>query len=635
MESTVQQGATRKRNFALGLAALGVVFGDIGTSPLYVLRTVFTLGGGHLELNRAEVTGVISSIIWTLVLIVTVKYVFIVLRADNDGEGGILALSTKVRECRNKPGKLTALIAGLGAFGAALFFGDSVITPAISVLSAIEGLEVSFPEMSRVVVPMALTILTALFYVQKRGTSRMGRVFGPIMLAWFLVIALMGLPHVIADPQILLALSPHEAFSFIVRHPRTTFIALGAIVLSVTGAEALYADIAHFGRRPIQGTWLAIVLPALTINYLGQGALLIAHPEAVENPFFMLVDDELTIALVVMATLATLIASQAVISGAYSIARQASHLGYLPHMRVKHTSETESGQIYIGAINWLLYAVVALVVVVFQDSERLSAAYGLAVTTDFVITTTLLLMLTRVGWHWHMGFTVLLGIVFGTIELTLFAANVEKIATGGWLPLTIAIVMFVVMKTWHLGEYLVTQQRRESEGTLQEFLAELAKNPARRIPGTVIYPHSMITTTPNALKVNTAVNRVLHDHIVIVSLKTLRTPHVPVEERVRLDKVESPITGICHLTINFGFMDERDLTETLAYGQQKLGLHTWKLDSAAFMMSHLVIEEGEHRSMCRWRKKIFIGLSRVSASPAWVRKLPRDRTIEVSTRLAI
>ena len=367
-ESSLRGHGTAKQtgSMALGLSALGVVFGDIGTSPLYVLRTVFMLDGRAVPLNREDITGVISCIVWVLVLIVTIKYVCFVLRADNDGEGGILALATRVRRSLT-PGRISVLVALLGVFGAALFFGDSVITPAISVLSAVEGLEVAFPSMERFVVPVALVILTVLFIAQRNGTAKMGRVFGPIMLTWFLLLAFMGLPHVLRHPDILIALSPTETISFIVRHPGTTFIALGAIVLSVTGAEALYADIAHFGRRPIQGTWLAVVLPSLVLNYLGQGALLIEKPNALDNPFFMLVPASLTVPLVIMATLATLIASQAVISGAYSIARQASNLGYLPHMKVRHTSATESGQIYLPAVNMLLFVSVASIVLFFQD----------------------------------------------------------------------------------------------------------------------------------------------------------------------------------------------------------------------------------------------------------------------------
>ncbi|MFT0846387.1 KUP/HAK/KT family potassium transporter [Actinomycetaceae bacterium L2_0104] len=624
-----------KKTALLGLGALGVVFGDIGTSPLYVMRTVFTIGNGRVALTDDNILGVVSCIIWTLFLIVTLKYVLFVLRADNDGEGGILALATLVRK-HLKPGRRRAAAVGLlGVFGAALFFGDSVITPAISVLSAIEGLDIAFPEMPNIILPLALAILTALFVVQKTGTSRVGRVFGPIMAAWFLILALTGLPHVFENPGVLLALSPTQAAGFLLGHPAAAFVALGATVLAVTGAEALYADISHFGRSPIQMTWLVIVLPSLILNYLGQGAILIDDAANIANPFFLLVPKALTVPLVIMATLATLIASQAVISGAYSIARQASRLGYLPRLKVVHTSESAAGQIYLPAVNALLFVAVATVVMIFQDSERLSSAYGLAVTTDFVLTSFLLLTLTRVGWHWPAWASIGLGAGLAAIELPMFAANIAKIMTGGWLPLGIALAMFFIMTTWNRGERLVIMARRDQEGTLQEFLERLAKNPARRIPGTAIYPHSMVTTTPLSLKVNTMVNHTLHDHVVIVSLKTLPTPHVSPDKRVCVDKLDTPLPGVSHLTLNFGFMDNRDLEASLAAGQKALGLQSWKLDCAFFMLSHLKVKASANSSMPMWRKRVFIWLTRLSASPQWTVKLPTRRTAEISTTIAI
>ena len=624
-----------KKTAMLGLGALGVVFGDIGTSPLYVMRTVFTIDDGAVALTESNIVGVVSCIIWTLILIVTLKYVLFVLRADNAGEGGILALATLVREHLSPGKRRTAAVGLLGVFGAALFFGDSVITPAISVLSAIEGLDIAFPHMPDVVLPVALTILTGLFVVQKSGTSRVGRVFGPIMAAWFLILACAGLPHVVANPGILLALSPTRAASFLLGHPAAAFVALGATVLAVTGAEALYADISHFGRRPIQTTWLVLVLPSLILNYLGQGAILIDDDANIANPFFLLVPSTLTVPLVIMATLATLIASQAVISGAYSIARQASRLGNLPHLKVVHTSESAAGQIYLPAVNALLFVAVATVVLMFQDSDRLSSAYGLAVTTDFVLTSFLLVCLTRVGWHWPMWASVTLGAGLAAIELPMFAANIAKILTGGWLPLGIALAMFFVMTTWNRGEKLVILARRDQEGTLQEFLEKLARNPARRIPGTAIYPHSMVTTTPLSLKVNTMVNHTLHDHVVIVSLKTLPTPHVSPAERMCIDKLDTPLPGISHLTLNFGFMDDRDLEASLRAGQEALGLHSWKLDCAFFMLSHLKVRAVPNGSMPMWRKRVFIWLTRLSASPQWTVKLPDKRTAEISTTITV
>lgn len=619
----------------LGVGALGVVFGDIGTSPLYVMRTVFTVDGGAVALTDGNILGVVSCIIWLLILIVTVKYVVFVLRADHDGEGGILALSTLVSGKLRTSGRLAFAVGVLGVFGAALFFGDSVITPAISVLSAIEGLRVASPTMPDVVLPVALVILTGLFAIQKFGTAKVGRVFGPLMGLWFLGLALAGLPHVIKNPSVLVALSPTCAFQFLIQHPGAAFVMMGAIVLAVTGAEALYADVSHFGRTPIQLTWLVIVLPCLILNYLGQGALLMADPSHLANPFFHLVPAGLTVPLVIMATVATLIASQAVISGAYSIARQASRLGYLPHLRVVHTSESAAGQIYLPAVNRLLYCAVAAVVLLFQDSDRLSGAYGLAVTTDFVLTSCLLVILTRVGWAWHAWATAALAVGLAAIEWPMFAANLPKILTGGWLPLGVALAMFCVMVTWNRGEKLVTRARKEQEGSLNEFLEKLAKNPVRRIPGTAIYPHSMVSTTPKSLKVNTMINHSVHDHVVIVSLKTTPVPHVPMSERMCIDRLSSPVSGVSHVTLRFGFMDRCDVEETLAAGQKQLGLRSWKLERAYYMLSHLNVKAGPAPLRRRWWKLVFVWLTRVGASPQWMVGLPSARTTEISSTVTI
>lgn len=620
---------------ALGLAALGVVFGDIGTSPLYVMRTVFTLGNNAIALTPEDITGVVSCVIWILLIIVTIKYVGFVLRADHDGVGGILALSTLVRKYLKPNGRSAAVVALLGVFGAALFFGDSVITPAISVMSSVEGLKVAFPTMPNVIVPVSLAILAALFFAQRIGTAGVGRIFGPIMLAWFLILATIGLPHVFAHPDILLALSPLEAGLFVFRHPATAFIALGAIVLAVSGAEALYADVSHFGRKPIQLTWIAIVLPSLILNYLGQGALLITQPGALENPFFMLVPKDFTVPLVVLATFATLIASQAVISGAYSNARQAARLDYLPHLKVVHTSPTAFGQIYVPAVNGLLFCAVAIVVVAFGSSEGLSAAYGLAISMDFVITSVLMLVLTRIAWKWQLWKSLLFWIGLSLVEWPIFAANITKLVTGGWLPLLIAIIMFFIMRTWNRGQQLVRKARYKNEGTLEEFLSKLEKNPVKRIPGTVIYPHSMIGTTPISLKLNTELNHTLHDHVVIVSIKSLPVPYAPQADRITFDPVNTSLPGISHVTIRYGFMDQRNLETALTCGKRQFGLKTWNLDRAWFMLSHIHVSIGPEPSMMWLRKKLFLGLTRVSASPPWTTLLPSARTAEITTKITI
>ncbi|WP_241152919.1 potassium transporter Kup [Neoactinobaculum massilliense] len=619
-----------------GLAALGVVFGDIGTSPLYVLRAVFTVHGGIVPLEDDAIIGVISAVIWILVIIVTLKYVVLVLRADNDGEGGIIALATLVGRLMKSKKHMVATFVVVGMLGAALFFGDSVITPAISVMSAIEGLSVAFPTMQEwVVVPAALVILTLLFASQRAGTTRVGRVFGPAMATWFLIVALIGLPHIVAHPRILVALSPHHALLFVVHNPLVAFFALGAIVLAVTGAEALYADIAHFGRRPIQLTWFVVVLPALILNYLGQGANLIGNKAAIRDPFFTLVPRHFTVMLVIAATLATVIASQAVISGAYSIARQASRLGFLPHMRVKHTSATTSGQIFMPAVNLLLYIAVITIVLIFKSSDSLSAAYGLAVTTDFVITSTLLLLLTHLGWKWPMWITVLLGAALAVIELPLFLANVAKIATGGWLPMSIAIVMMVVMTTWRRGELRVREERELSEGSLSEFLMHVEKHPLRRIPGTTIFPHSQRTTPPYALRVNARVNHVLHDHVIILSIKTRATPHVEPFERVRVENVDANLPGVVHLTMTYGFMDARHVVGDLITYSERSGHGNWRIREAFWLPSHIDIRAGSQPGMALWRKRLFMFMSRISASPAWMAKLPRQRTAEVTHVISV
>lgn len=619
----------------LGLAALGIVFGDIGTSPLYVMRTVFTLGNGAVALTPNDIMGVTSAIIWVLLIIVTFKYVGFVLRADHDGVGGILALSTLVRSHLRESRRAYAVVALLGVFGASLFFGDSVITPAISVMSAVEGLSVAFPNMPTIVVPVALAILAALFFAQRFGTQRVGGVFGPIMLLWFTVLAVMGIAHIADAPHILLALSPFEAASFVIRHPGIAFVALGAIVLSVSGAEALYADVSHFGRHPIQLTWIAVVLPALALNYLGQGALLTVHPEAITNPFFHMVPEHVTVPLVLLATFATLIASQAVISGAYSTARQAIRLGYLPHLRVIHTSEKAPGQIYMPAVNGLLFAAVATVILVFQSSDRLSAAYGLAVSTDFVITTSLFVVLTHIGWKWQTWASVLFWMLLSSVEWPILAANVSKLFTGGWLPLSIACTLMFLMTTWKKGEAVVIRARKANETPLNDFLATLEKNPVRRTPGTVIYPHSMVTTTPISLKYNTTINHSMHDHIIIVSLKTVPVPHTSPKDRICFDKLDTTLSGITHITVKYGFMDQRDLSAALQDGENSLGLHSWKLETAWFLLSHLDIHDGGGREMSLLRKRIFIWMSRTGASPAWADLLPRERTLELSHRLGI
>ncbi|WP_018341087.1 potassium transporter Kup [Corynebacterium caspium] len=624
------------RNFWLGIAALGVVFGDIGTSPLYVLRAVFTVHNGAVALNEANIYGVVSLLTWLLVLIVATKYVSLVLRADNNGEGGIIAMSTLLRSAVVHRPKPAILLTYVGMLGAALFFGDCVITPAISVLSAIEGSFVAFPDLPRgVLVPAALSILVALFTAQRYGTSKVGRVFGPLMALWFALLAAIGIPHILTTPAILAALSPHYAALFLIHNPVVGVIALGAVILAVTGAEALYADIAHFGRKPISAVWFMAVMPALITNYLGQGASLLNNPANLKDPFFTLVPANFTLVLTIIATIATVIASQAVIAGAYSVARQASRLGFLPHLTVRHTSAQESGQIYLPAINTLLLLAVSVVVIIFQDSEKLSSAYGLAVSMDFLLTTCMLIAVTAIVWRWKPIFTAIMALAFLVIEIPLFLANCTKILTGGWLPLLIAAVLMVIMSTWYRGEELVTAKRLKNEGQLSDFISSLEKRPPRRIPGTLIYPHSMVSTPPFALKANVAINRCLHDHVVVLSIKTAAAAHVAPAQRFKMQRLSNTISGIVHLTITYGFMDDRHINEDIKYAQKQFGLESWKLSEALWILSHVDVRSSEKPTMSRIRTKLFVGIALVSVSPAWQRFIPRSRKLEMSRTIAI
>lgn len=621
----------------LSFAALGVVFGDIGTSPLYVLKAAFSLDS--IPFNEASIFGVLSLMIWLLIVVVSLKYVLLVLRADNHGEGGILALTTLIRRYLVNRGRLAAVLSLAGAFGAALFFGDSVITPAISVLSAVEGLEVAFPQMPDITVILALILLTALFAIQRFGTVRVAKLFAPIMCTWFLMLALLGIPEIIQVPRIVTAISPHYAIAFVVEHPYVAFVALGAVVLALTGAEALYADISHFGRIPIQRAWFFFVFPALLLNYLGQGALLLREPEFVVNPFFNLGPMWLTVPMVVVASMATLIASQAVISGAFSVARGAGRLGFLPHLRVVFTSDSEAGHIYLPAVNLLLYIAVATVVVIFRDSETLSEAYGLAVTTDFLLTSTVLVLLTHVGWRWRTWQSIVLALILVLIEGPLWLANVTKFLHGGWLPIVIAVIVLAVMMTWKTGEDDVFERRLELEGSLKDFLARCAQTGVTVLDTVGVYFHSMTTTTPFPLRIHGEINRAVPQTIVIVHIKTLVIPYTSPATRLTVTEMDNPIAKVFHVRLDYGFMDTRDplcditnsdtLSGLVAHARQ--GKH--HLPNYAYFLSHLVIDEKP--GSFSLRKKVFAFLSRFSVSPRWIRTLPADKTVELNYRLYI
>jgi KUP system potassium uptake protein len=617
----------------LAVGALGVVFGDIGTSPLYAVQTVFAIDGHAIKPSSSDVFGVISLVFWSVTLVVSVKYVAFILRADNDGEGGVMALAALARHATRNSTRLVAIAMLLGVLGASLFYGDSVITPAISVLSAVEGLKVASPGLSDAVLPIAIAILVTLFLVQRFGTHQVARLFGPIMLIWFLVLAVLGIPEIVRRPGILGALSPTYIGAFVADHPYLAFVAMGAVVLSITGAEALYADLGHFGRAPIRRAWFFVAFPALMLNYLGQGALVLRDKKAVGNPFFHLAPHSLKIPMVLLATIATVIASQAVISGAYSVSRQAVRLGYLPNLTIRHTSTRESGQIYVPAVNWLLFGSVLLVTVTFRSSTRLASAYGLAVTGTFFLTTVLFLIVAGHVWSWPRWKLVVTGLVFGVVELTYLAANATKVISGGWLPLVIAALVVTVMTTWQAGRRIVTARRTDLEGPLQAFVDEMHEHQPARVAGTAVFPHPTKDTTPLALRANVEFNKVLHEHVVLVSVRVLNVPHVPAGERIDVDPLVYPDDGIVHIEATFGFQDEQDLPDILRHANGMSDELDIDPDNALYFLSRLSIQQGDEPGLARWRKRLFIGLAHNAANPAAKFCLPEDRTVVMGAHL--
>jgi KUP system potassium uptake protein len=628
--------ARKGAGIGLALGALGVVFGDIGTSPLYAVRTVFSIDRGAVAPTAGDVFGVVSLVFWSITLIVSVKYVVFVMRADNEGEGGVMALAAFIRRILGgaNPRGL-AFVVGLGVLGAALFFGDSVITPAISVLSAVEGLEVASPGLSHLVLPITVVVLTVLFVAQRWGTDRVGKLFGPVMLLWFLAIGAAGLARVLVDPGILRSLSPTYAFLFVVERPYPGFVAMGAVVLAITGAEALYADMGHFGRSPIRRAWFLIVFPALTLNYLAQGALIVQDPSSRENPFFLLLPGWAQLPMIFLATAATVIASQAVISGAFSMSRQALGLGFLPRLRIWQTSGREYGQIYVPRVNWLLFAAVLLVVLTFGSSASLATAYGVAVTGTFLITTTLLLVVARALWGWATWQCVLIGVLFGGMELTYFAANLTKIAHGGWLTLLIAAVVVTVMVTWQHGHALVASRRATMEGALRDFIEELGATNVPRVPGLAVFPHPNKETTPLALRLNVAYNHVRHERVVIVSIRTAQVPHVPWPSRLSVDRLGDPRDGIVHIAAEFGFHDVTDIPEVLRRVAGRYVETDFDPDGASYFVSRLMLRRTDAPGMATWRKRLFLALAHNAASQPEFLRLPEDRTIVLSTEVPL
>ncbi|WP_426956166.1 potassium transporter Kup [Muricoccus radiodurans] len=626
MTSAAPDGPRQPLSAAVLLGVLGVVYGDIGTSPLYAMRAAL-LHFSSDGLERWEILGILSLIIWSLIIVVTVKYVWLVMRADNRGEGGILALMALAqRVTRSDRGRRAVAVTGIA--GAALFFGDGVITPAISVLSAVEGLKVISPAFEGAVVPLSLAILMGLFLFQYRGTGLMGKIFGPITVAWFGVIGLLGLIEVFREPEVLSALSPHHAVQFCITYKLAAFIAFGSVVLAVTGAEALYADMGHFGRRPIQVAWVAFVLPSLTLNYLGQGALMLSDRAALENPFYLLAPEWLRLPLVVLATCATIIASQAMISGAYSIARQCVQLGFLPRLIVRHTSETEEGQIYLPQVNFALLVGVLVLVVTFRNSDSLAAAYGLAVTGTFLATSTLAGLVFHRTFRWPLALVIAVFAPLFALDLTFFLSNVLKVPEGGWVPLVIGGWLFASMLTWRKGRDLLFSRFRQDSLPLKSFLARLPQSRTTRVSGMAIFMTSQADYVPNALLHNMKHNKVLHEKVLFVTVTGEDTPRAT-ERR----KVEELAPNIHRVTLCYGFQESPDIPKELE-GLRELGVDYQPMQASYFLGREQLVAATVPK-MSRWRQWLFAVMSRNSVPATEFFRIPSDRVVELGVRVAI
>ena len=620
--------STRSGLAGLTLAAVGVVYGDIGTSPLYALKEVFA--HGHVRLTAENIYGVLSLVFWTLTVVVSVKYVLLILRADNNGEGGLIAMLALASQAVKSQPALRRRLLVLGIFGTAIFFGDGVITPAISVLSAVEGLEVATPALRPYVVPVTLVVLTGLFMVQRRGTASVGRLFGPVMVMWFLVLAVLGLQHIAENPAILWALSPHYALVFLLGNPAVAFIALGSVVLCVTGAEALYADMGHFGKRPIRLAWFSLAMPALVLNYFGQGAMLLEHPSKVGNPFFEMAPGWALYPLIGLATCATVIASQALITAAFSVTKQAIQLGYLPRLRILHTSVKEAGQIYVPFINWGLYVCIVIAVVVFQSTTKLAAAYGIAVTIDMLITTTMTFFVIRYGWKYPWSLCFAATGFFFIVDFVYFSANVVKVFDGGWFPVAIGAIMFLLMMTWKQGRKLMAARLREDAIDLTSFLEAVFVSPPTRVQGTAVFLVSEQGITPNALLHNLKHNKVLHATNLFVTVKQHEVPWIGFDRRSEM----APLGHDCwQVTLNFGFKNEPDVPEALALLERQ-GCVIDVMDTSYFLSRDIVIPT-IGSGMAAWREKLFAGMHRNAAAAADFLSLPTNRVVELGSKVEI
>jgi KUP system potassium uptake protein len=620
-------GGTRTGAAALTLGALGVVFGDIGTSPLYAMREVF-VGSHHLAVTQERVFGVVSLVFWSLMVIVTFKYVAFIMRADNQGEGGIMALISLVQGAPFRTARARAGLIALGIFGAALFYGDGMITPATSVLSAVEGLGVAQPSLDRLIIPITLVIIVGLFAIQRFGTGTVGKLFGPVMVVWFGILATTGAIETARHPGILRALSPIPGLRFLFDEPGRGFIALGSVVLVVTGAEALYADMGHFGRPAIARAWVFAVLPALLLQYMGQGALILAEPDAVVSPFYRLFPEWAQLPMVLLATMAAVIASQAVISGAFSVTRQAVQLGFLPRMRIRHTSSTEVGQIYVPAVNWGLMLAVVGLVIGFRSSSHLASAYGIAVTGTLAVDTILAFIVVRLLWHKPLWIVITGAAAFLTVDLTFFAANTIKIVHGGWFPLAIALIVFTALTTWRRGRSLMKERIREKEIPLATFIESLRTNPPIRVPGCGVFLTAVGGGTPRALIHNLEHNHILHQKVVIFTARTLNVPIAPVDGRLQ---VEHLWHGLRRVTASYGFQEIPDVPETLR-AAEALGLDI-DPDSATYFLNRVSFVSTPKPGMARWRERLFAMMSRNSTSAAQFFNIPSEQIAELGMQI--
>jgi len=620
--------APKTSSAALIIAAIGVVYGDIGTSVLYAMKEVFA--HGHVPFTIENVYGILSMFFWTLTVIVSLKYVVLVLRADNEGEGGLVVmLALASRAVHDKP-RLRQVLLMVGIFGTSLFYGDGVITPAISVLSAVEGLEVVSPQFTHYVIPITLVVLFCLFFVQKNGTAGIGRFFGPITMTWFAVIAVLGVHQILSHPEILKALSPYYALKFMWENPVTSFIILGATVLCVTGAEALYADLGHFGKGPIRIAWFSVVMPALTLNYFGQGALLLENSEAVKNPFFMMAPDWALIPLVILATAATVIASQALITGAFSVTRQVIQLGYLPRLNIEHTSVRTAGQIYIPFVNWGLFVAIVLAVVMFRSSSSLAAAYGIAVTTDMLITTVLTFFVIRFAWKLPLALCIASTAAFFVVDFMFFASNLLKLFEGGWFPLLIGGCVFTLMITWKEGRRLMGEVQRADAIDLQSFLDSVFVNPPMRVEGTAVFLTGEPGVVPNALLHNLKHNKVLHDQNMFVTVRNHEVPWVPMDKRIEIEALGHHCWQIM---VHYGFKNDVDLPRALENARMR-GCQLEPMTTSYFLSRDVVIPT-LGSGMLPWREKLFAQMHHNASGAADFLGLPNNAVVELGSKIEI